>query len=450
MDLNLDRNYFLDLLIMTFGVSAWIGTTATFLQLPQFVQYAPESLNLPSYLVILTQSGNIASLLYIIYVKWCSLKVSDVSLIYFTLGIGALASILMVFFCKDTIAVNGQQRSIPLFICTAMFAFVGCLSSVLFMPFIGRFRGIYLVSYLFGQGLNGLLSSVLSLVQGVGTVNCFKNNVTDKTDEYSEPLFQPSIYFLFIFCIFVLSIVAFVLLNEMNFCNHKMELNDQIQNENGYCNNNEYESIQTNVIQLSENTLIYVMVILGFMSFLTYGFLPGLQSYSSLSYGVSAYHLSTTLSSIVNPLACLLSMYVSKPHVRVITLLSSITALLSVYILLTAVQSPKPPLYLSASGFYLIVSILTNFENIYFVTNQTDCFLFCSYCFPFQIIVWTVYTGLATYIKLSILQLVRCHGQTTLKWAGCIIQLNSCFGAVVVFMLVNKTSFFTNYDPCIN
>lgn len=62
--------------------------------------------------------------------------------------------------------------------------------------------------------------------------------------------------------------------------------------------------------------------------------------------------------------------------------------------------------------------------------------------------VWTAFTGLATFIKLSILQLLRCHGHKTLKWAGAVIQFNSCFGAIVVFLLVNQTSLFTNYDPC--
>lgn len=362
MESNHRRNVFVDLLIMTFGGSAWIGITGTFLQLPQLVQMLPESWNLPSYIVILTQSGNIASLIYMVYVKFGTKKIDDVYLIYFTLAIGALAAILMVFFYENTIILGGQQRSIPLFIFTAMFAIVGCLSSVLFMPFIGRFRGIYLVTYMLGQGLNGLLSSLLSLVQGVGTSECVKDNITDATVVIhdSEPLFQPSVYFLFIFCIFVLSIVAFVLLNKMELCKGEyasanFEMNIQSPNENGISNPNEYESIPTNVSQLSTTSFHYVMAILGVMSFLSYGLFPGLQSFSCLSYGVSAYHLSTTLSSIANPLACLISMYVARPIVSDITVLSSITSLLSAYILVTAVQSPTPPLYLSASGSYFIV-----------------------------------------------------------------------------------------------
>lgn len=369
MDSNRRRNILVDLLVMTFGISAWIGITGTYLQLPQIIQTAPEGWNLPSYIVILTQSGNIALLIYMVYVKWCTVKIDDIYLIYITLGIGSLAAVLMAFFYQDTIYVDGQQRSIPLFIFTAMFAFVGCLSTVLFMPFIGRFRGIYLVTYMFGQGLNGLLSSLLSLVQGVGTSNCVRDNATDTTViVHSEPLFQPSVYFLFIFVIFKLSVIAFVLLNKLQLCKDEyasttsIEIDPSPTIENGSANLDGYESIPANVSHLSPMNFYYLMSILGVMSFLTNGLLPGLQSFSCLSYGVSAYHLATTLSSIANPLACLCSLYVARPLTSDITVLSSITALLSVYILITAVQSPTPPLYLSDTGNYLIVSVhaLTN------------------------------------------------------------------------------------------
>lgn len=359
MDSYRDRNILVDLLVMTFGISAWIGVTGTFLQLPQIVQTAPEGWNLPSYVVILTQSGNIASLIYIIYVKWSTVKIDDAYLIYITLGIGSLAAILMALFYQNTIVIEGRERSIPLFVFTGMFAIVGCLSSVLFMPYMGRFRGIYLVTYMLGQGLNGLLSSLLSLVQGVGTPNCLMDNQTDTTTVvYSEAFFPPNIYFLFIFCIFLLSILAFFLLNKMDVCKKERAITETESTNHIFENGdsaNEYQSIPSSVFYLSSVNFYYLMGIIGLISSLTYGILPGLQSFSCLSYGTSAYHLSTTLSSLANPLACLLSLYISRPTVSDITVLASLSAVLSAYILLTAVESPTPPLQSSGIGNFVIV-----------------------------------------------------------------------------------------------
>lgn len=304
METNHKRNYFVDILAISFGVSAWAGITGTFLQLPQIVQTAPEGWNLPSYIVILTQSGNIASLIYIIYEKWSTIKFDDANLIYLTLGIGCLAAILMAFFYQSTINIDGEDRSIPLLIFTGMFAIVGCISSVLFMPYMGRFRGIYLVTYMFGQGLNGLLTSVLSLIQGIGAPECVKNNTTSETTvRYSEPLFEPKIYFLSVFALMVLSSLAFVLLNTLDICKNEYASHEGVHEKieqyddnisNGQANG--YQAIPTNAFTLSSSNFYYLMFVLGVISFLTYGVFPGLQSYSCMSYGSSAYHFCKCLT----------------------------------------------------------------------------------------------------------------------------------------------------------
>lgn len=354
------RNIFVDILAICFGVSAWAGITGTYLQLPQIVQTAPEGWNLPSYIVILTQSGNIASLIYIIYEKWSSVKFDDGNLIYITLGISCLAAILMAFFYQSTINIDGEERSIPLFIFTGMFAIVGCLSSVLFMPYMGRFHGVYLVAYMFGQGLNGLLTSVLSLIQGVGAPECVKSNTTNETTiQYSEPLFEPKIYFLFVFALLAVSSFAFFLLNTLESCKKEYcvtENQETIDSATANGQPNGYQSIPSNTFTLSSSNFYYLMIVLGAVSFLTYGVFPGLQSYSCMSYGSSAYHLSTTFSSIANPLACLFSLYFSRPAVHRITILFTLTAICSAYIVLTALESPTPPFYTLAIGKYLIVS----------------------------------------------------------------------------------------------
>lgn len=148
----LRRNIFVDILSILFGISSWIGVTSTFLQLPLLISSAPEGWKLASYIVITVQMANIGSLAYVMYQKYSPKKIDDGLLIYITLSIGCVSAICMAFFYEHTIEINGNPHSVALLIFTLMFALVGCLSSVLFMPYMGRFRECYLVSYMLGMG----------------------------------------------------------------------------------------------------------------------------------------------------------------------------------------------------------------------------------------------------------------------------------------------------------
>lgn len=55
--------------------------------------------------------------------------------------------------------------------------------------------------------------------------------------------------------------------------------------------------------------LAFIYILVAFVNALTNGVLPSVQTYSCLSYGPVAYHLSATLSSMANPLVCFLSMF---------------------------------------------------------------------------------------------------------------------------------------------
>lgn len=369
--MNTKRNLFVDLLIASFGSSTWIGITGIYLQLPQFIQMAPEGWNLSSYIGLLLQSGNFATLIYLLATKWCAQKmvVDNVFLIYLTLGIGCLAAMCMVFFCSNTVMMAGKPRSIPLFICTILFSIVGCFSSVIFLPYMSRFRETYLLTYLFGRAMSSFTSSILALVQGVGITQCVNNN---NTVQYSEPLFQPRDYFLFVFCMLILSLIAFILLNKMRVCKDETEIasstdcseTSPMKNHN-YKNANEYQSISIDVLHRSATSFNYLLILLGVISFLVFGFLPGLEPFACAPYGPKTYHLSVICSSIVSPTVFLLGWYVRRPTITTITILFGLSIVLSSYILLTAVESPTPPFVTSTFGMLLIVIIFFYLQYSY-------------------------------------------------------------------------------------
>ena len=198
------------------------------------------------------------------------------------------------------------------------------------------------------------------MIQGVGAPECVRSNTTNETTiKYSEPFFEPKIYFLFVLALLAVSSFAFYLLNTLETCKQEYcvtENEETIDSATANGQPNGYQSIPSHAFTLSSSNFYYLMIILGVVSFLTYGVFPGLQSYSCMSYGSSAYHLSTTFSSIANPLACLFSLYFSRPAVHRITILFTLTAICSAYIVLTALESPTPPFYTLAIGKYLIVS----------------------------------------------------------------------------------------------
>lgn len=73
-----------------------------------------------------------------------------------------------------------------------------------------------------GMGLNGFLSSIMALVQGVGgPPECIPNNSTEGPafiKYLPPPLFGTRLYFILVFVILVLGTIAFILLNNLSVC----------------------------------------------------------------------------------------------------------------------------------------------------------------------------------------------------------------------------------------
>ncbi|XP_058829365.1 riboflavin transporter 2 [Topomyia yanbarensis] len=427
-----NRSVLVDLLAILFGISAWIGVNSSFVQLPLLVTNAPEGWNLPSYMVIVTQIGNVGPLLYTGLQKWKGSK--DSYIIYVLLVIGCVGAICMAFLYETTAYVFGAERSVAMLVCVFALALVGCTSSVLFMPYMGRFRDIYLITYLIGEGLSGFVPSIVALIQGVGgNAECLPNNSTDpSTPEFISytppPRFGSMEYFIFVFVIFVISTVAFTVLDKHKRC-RKEYAAVVINNGNDYT----YESDQRKVSSssmgkskgeleetkvLSNRNYTYLMVLLGVLCTFGNGIFPSVQSYSCLPYGNVAYHLTVTLSTMANPVACFMALFLPHTSIRAISSISLVAAVFAVYALATVFMSPIPPLVGLVSGEALVI------------------------------ITWTILIGLVSYVRLSITTVFRYQGGRSLVWVGAVTQIGSLVGSILSFTLVNFTDLFQQYYPC--
>lgn len=360
------RNALVDILAIFFGVGTWIGINSTYVQLPLLVNATPEGWNLASYIVIIIQVANIGPVLYTLIQKLFPIK--DSVFIYFLLAIGIAAGFCMAFLYENTAFIFGAERSLAIFVNVFFFALVGCTSSVLFMPYFGRFRDIYLITYLMGEGLSGLLPAVLALIQGVGgNQQCIKNENGDIEGFTPPPRFGTQTFFLVISSLFVASFVAFMLLDQLKSVRKEYAASVTIGHGNKYEYNtnqasNDTENVEKPVIpveegkQLSEKNYRALLVLLGVICMFTNAIFPSIMSFGTLPYGNIAYHLAVTLSSIANPVACFIAVFVTSNSIRNIIALCIATIPFASYSLATAVMSPSPPLMGNVMGEILVVS----------------------------------------------------------------------------------------------
>nr|XP_003707438.1 PREDICTED: solute carrier family 52, riboflavin transporter, member 3-A-like [Megachile rotundata] len=421
------------ILITLFGISAWIGTNGIFIQTSVLINTLPESWALPAYLVLVIQAANFGPLFYTI-LQHFKCKINEFWWISCLLISGTIAMGLLSFFYSVTTVIAGNEHSVILFILTFFSALVGCFSSVLFMPYLRNYQENYLISYFIGEGLSGVLPSIVALIQGVGNnSNCTKSQ--NDTTDFSDLKFSLKNYFLFIFVILFLSLSAFVILECSSFVKKRknlqksfgtvsnmkkvnishvhyasdMQTNPPLE-EDSFLHNNKY---------LTKQMQQYLFVLLGTCCFFSNGFFPSVQSYSCLPYGNIAYQLSITFAQFANPLVCLLAFWLKISSIKIINYMSLICLFMGTYVMYLAIMSPNPPLQTTKLGIVLVV------------------------------LVWTILIGLISYLKLIIVSIFRGTVLPRILFkVGVIMQTGSASGAIFSFLLINFTSLFVMHNSC--
>lgn len=361
------RSAIVDTLAIFFGIGTWIGINSTYVQLPLLVNSTPEGWNLASYIVIIIQFANIGPVLYTLLQKLCPIK--DSYIIYSLLAIGVAAGFSMAFLYSITADIFGAERSVAIFIIVFFFALVGCTSSVLFMPYFGRFRDIYLITYLIGEGFSGFIPAILALIQGVGgNAECIKTD-SGIVSYTPPPRFGTQTFFVIISSLFVASFISFFLLDQLKSVRkeyvavtighgHTYDYNTN-DNAKEDTNNGQQLPAKEEGKKLSEKNYRALLVLLGVVCLFANAIFPSIMSFGTLPYGNVAYHLAVTLSSIANPVACFIAVFVTSTSIRNIIALCIVSLPFAAYSMTTAVMSPSPPLMGHVMGEILVVSFQT-------------------------------------------------------------------------------------------
>ena len=227
------------LIVCFFGTGSWVAINGLFVELPILVNSAPEGWNLPSYLIVIIQLGNIGPLLYTLGNKMAPHIFEERLVTHVIINMAILSCFLLGFTWEFTSVLGGNEHSTALFVLVFFLALMACTSSVTFIPFMGRFKPGYIVAFFVGQGVSGLLPSVTALIQGVGasSVKCPSSaekpnlgltppqpslNTTSGRNSSKvlplsivpeKPLFSASAFFFFIFGVLCLCEICFLLLN---------------------------------------------------------------------------------------------------------------------------------------------------------------------------------------------------------------------------------------------
>ena len=300
---------------------------------PLLIQKLPERWKIPSMIGAvsqLAQAGPI--LLFFMKCKCISCfkgswsrklqryEVPDRIIIYglFTIGLAAGASIAL--FWDKTFVVFGQMRSLAFFSCVFCLAILDCTCTIVFLTYVGNFKGNYITGLYIGEGISSLLPSLFALLQGTGEepVVCHSNSTHHSNDPSSniesmvvdlkQPRFGVSVYFWLLFSTLVVSFLAFLLLEFWpSFQREKIDRNQDLEQryvyddisshlESGSNKKKNKRSKNDSKKQKYKNLDEFLLLLgISIVSFTLYGFIPGLSSYSTLPYGHNIMHLSVTL-----------------------------------------------------------------------------------------------------------------------------------------------------------
>ncbi|KAH3859310.1 solute carrier family 52, riboflavin transporter, member 3-B-like [Dreissena polymorpha] len=426
------------ILVILFGMGSWIAVNGLWVELPLLVDGAPEGWNLPSYIIIIIQAANIGPLLYTLINKLAPNKFHEKHGAYIVVICGAAGCLMLVFLWKKNSYIGGVQYSTGMLCSVLLLSMADCTSSVVFLPYMSLYKREYITALYIGEGLSGLLPSLVALGQSVGKTVCVNETVNQTTNEtqlqprYLPPHFPVEDFFYFLLAMMVICGLAFTLLHYLPYCKQEhaspdVSISAHVKFINADSVSLELDrkadpecdiSVGKDVVNVSTKSFLIMLFEVGIINALTNGVLSSVSSYATLPYGNQAFHLANTLSMIANPLACGVAFFLPVMSQRIITMTTLGGVSVATYILVIASYSPQPPLYDHTAGAALIV------------------------------IATVLVSGLMSFSKVSIASVLRSRGRRALLWCGIVTQIGSALGAILMFIIVNVLKLFHSKYPC--
>jgi riboflavin transporter 2 len=420
------------LLTLTF-LSSWTDINGVFSELPQIVLTQPEGWKLGAYIGLITNMGNIAPLVLVLFK--CAFRKHSLNLIpinYFVIFIGMLSCLLLVFFWSNTSFIFGQNRSVSLLILSFFLSLLDCTSMVTFSDYMTRFRSEFTSAVFLGESLTTIIPSLLAIGQGNGQLECISSVINNTASNisttaiYKTARFSVSIYFLCIFFLLTVSFGAFVLLQWTKIAHNSMQVISkeplvlEINNADTLDNTNDTNKTATKSEQYKLTAPSYLLLSLAciYTSSVLFGVLLSISAYVLMPYGHRIFYLGTILSPWMLLFVWLVGIrkpFVAKRYLLIMIILGSITFSFDLVI---SFKSPCPPFVNTTKGTVLVL------------------------------LIWLSTYILLGYPRLVIANYVRVHSSNGMFWFGANVQLGALIGSIVAYLLVETFSLFQEQLPC--
>lgn len=286
--------------------------------------------------------------------------------------------------------------------------------------------------------MSSLIPSLIVIFQGISKNMDVCQNVTklniqfNKTEYYLEPTkpisyFSVSVFFFIIFVFTFLSLCSFILLNSkfvskqnQQVCileNSKIEININTGEDVTFLNPTTDSS--TGSDKKNNLDIKILLLVIFFISFFMYGVLPGLQSYSTLSYSHSAFNLSINLGNLLLPFAVFFTIWSYKASLNQILVEFFIGLVFAIYIVIISFYSPCPPLVNHWLGAPLIVTA------------------------------WILTECIFIRLRCVIASKLEHYGDKTILVLGIVTLVGQMTGGVVVYVFVDIFRIFKHRPDCV-
>jgi riboflavin transporter 2 len=215
--------YITGILVVVFGSGSWLAVNGIWAEIPVLWSKAPERESLAPILTVTFQLANIGPLIFLaIRLRHKRRRKLQSYSIIAMFVVGVISSVLLAVFWNKTNQIGGSEYSTALISISFMFALVDCTSSVTFLPFMALFPS-HLNAFYFGEGLSGVVPSIIALAQGVYVSPDHKiensstqefHNHNRSCDQGSIPIrFSVGTYFGILTVFVIFSMISFFLLN---------------------------------------------------------------------------------------------------------------------------------------------------------------------------------------------------------------------------------------------
>eukprot|EP01126_Amoeba_proteus_P021767 TRINITY_DN2219_c0_g1_i13.p1 TRINITY_DN2219_c0_g1~~TRINITY_DN2219_c0_g1_i13.p1 ORF type:complete len:250 (-),score=46.94 TRINITY_DN2219_c0_g1_i13:505-1254(-) len=222
---------------------------ALFIEMPILIEKTPEKYSIASFLVLGVQVGNFFGFLCAFFQSYLKFRLS--SLILFILIFAIFIDLGIVFCWNITSRVAGKLSSVwlvVLFICSGG---VGSLSVIVFLPFSVSIGSLQTSGIATGMGANGLLLSLLAMLQ--------------KPADQNE-LFGLETFFLILLPFIILAIIALGLIVFFRNTKPPLELASTVLEEDADIPQNFFEETSNSIF----NAAISPILNQGYISLMYY------------------------------------------------------------------------------------------------------------------------------------------------------------------------------------